>query len=154
MYEDQATFFRAALLLGLIRGDAVVRWSDAVLSRDPDAPAAFIEIASTGPDDLSALRHALYPLCAQHESPTVLHAIVAVVEQDLSSGQRTFDDTITILSQIRRFLKLQASTDDALKTLLVEVWRARHGLGMDSHAAERRVREWLAFNAHPLQPAG
>jgi hypothetical protein len=32
VYREEATFYRAALLLGLIRGDAVVRWSDAVLA--------------------------------------------------------------------------------------------------------------------------
>jgi len=37
VYREEATFFRAALLLGLTRGDAVVRWSDAVLAADPEA---------------------------------------------------------------------------------------------------------------------
>ncbi len=143
MYTEQATFFRAALLLGLVRGTAVVQWSDAVLARDPDAPAPFVDIASTSPDDLSALRHALYPLCTDRESAAVVHGIIGLVSQDLTSGRRSFDDTITVLSQVRRFMKLDSATDDSLKTLLVEVWRARHGLGADWDVAQLHVSEWL-----------
>lgn len=147
MYREQATFYRAALLLGLIRGDAVIRWSDGVLARDSGAPAAFVEIASTPPDDLSALRHALYPLCDDRESSSVVHRLIGVASQDLESGRRSFDDTITVLSQIRRFLKLEPAFDDELKALLVEVWRARHGLGADRSATEIHVRVWLSGHA-------
>ena len=151
MYREEATFYRAALLLGLIRGDAVVRWSDAVLASDPDAPAAFVEIASTPADDLSAMRHALYPLCDDRESAAVVRRLIGLVSQDLAGARRSFDDSVAVLSQIRRFLKLDAATDDALKTLLVDVWRARHGLGGDWGAAQARVREWLAGNAENVR---
>ncbi len=147
MYREEATFYRAALLLGLIRGDAVVRWSDAVLTADPDAPAAFIEIAATPADDLSALRHALYPLCDDRESTAVIRRIIGLVWQDLADERRSFDDSMRVLSQTRRFLKLDAATDDRLKALLVDVWRARHELGGDRAATEAHVREWLAENA-------
>ena len=147
MYREEATFYRAALLLGLIRGAAVVRWSDAVLAADPDAPAAFVEIAATPADDLSAMRHALYPLCDERESTAVIRRIIGLVSQDLAEGCRGFDDSVRVLTQIRRFLKLDAATDDGLKALLVDVWRARHGLGGDRAATEARVREWLAENA-------
>jgi hypothetical protein len=143
MYREEATFYRAALLLGLIRGDAVVKWSDAVLARESDAPPAFAEIASTPPDDLSAMRHALYPLCDDRESPSVVRKIFGRISQDLLSGRRTFDDTVTVLSQVRKFLKLEPATNEALKTLLVSVWQARHHLGGDMADAETRVREWL-----------
>jgi hypothetical protein len=151
VYREEATFYRAALLLGLIRGDAVVRWSDAILAGDPDAPAAFVEIASTPAEDLSAMRHALYPLCDGRESAVVIRRIIGLVSQDLADARRSFEDSVRVLSQIRRFLKLDATTDDELKTLLVDVWRARHGLGGDWDAAQTRVREWLAENAHSVR---
>ena len=151
MYREEATFYRAALLLGLIRGDAVVRWSDTVLAGDPNAPAAFVEIASTPAGDLSAMRHALYPLCDDRESALVIRRILGLVSQDLAEERRSFDDSVSVLSQIRRFLKLDSATDEGLKTLLVEVWRARHGLGGDWDAAEARVREWLAENVRSVR---
>ena len=152
MYREEATFYRAALLLGLIRGDAVVRWSDAVLAADPDAPAAFVEIAATPSDDLSAMRHALYPLCDDRESTAVIRRIIGLVRQDLADTRRSFDDSVRVLSQIRRFLKLDASTDDCLKALLVDVWRARQEPGGDRAATEARVREWLAETASATAP--
>jgi hypothetical protein len=150
VYAEQATFFRAALLLGLIRGGAVVEWSDTVLANDAQAPAAFVEIASTHPGDLTALRHALYPLCADRESMSVVQRLLGVVSQDLDSGRRSFDDTVRVLSQVRRFLKLDPATDDRLKTLLVDVWRARHALGGEPASAESKVRAWLADHAKSI----
>jgi len=150
VYREQATFYRAALLLGLIRGDAVIEWSDGVIARDPDAPPAFVEIASTPPDDLSALRHALYPLCDDRESPPVVRRLIGLVSQDLESGRRSFDDTITVLSQIRRFLKHEPAFDEELKALLVDVWRGRHNLGVEWPVAETRVREWLSGHARSI----
>src|SRR5262245_17421036 len=142
-YREDATFYRTALLLGLVRGDAVIQWSDAVLACDADAPSAFVEIASTPHDDLSAMRHALYPLCDDRESPPVVARILAVVSRDLESGRRSFEDTTRILSQVRRFLKLEPAMDEALKALLVEVWQARNNLGGEPATAETRARGWL-----------
>lgn len=150
MYAEQATFFRAALLLGLVRGEAVVEWSDRVLADDASAPAAFVEIASTSAGDLTALRHALYPLCEVHESPAVVQRLLGIVSDDFDRGRRSFDDTVTVLSQVRRFLKLDLATDDGLKAQLVEVWRARHRLGAAPAAAESSMRAWLADQARPF----
>src|SRR5262245_18581331 len=67
-YEDDATFYRSALLLGLVKGADVVAWSDSVIARDRDVPPPFVEIAATDPDDLTALREAIYPLCDAREA--------------------------------------------------------------------------------------
>ena len=142
-YREQATFYRAALLLGLMRGDAVVEWSDRVLAVDPHAPSAFVDVAATPADDLSAMRHALYPLCDDREPASVVRAILGLVAQDLETGRRSFDDTMTVLSQVRRFLRVDATTNEELKALAVDVWQARHNPGGDLEAAKRRVREWL-----------
>ena len=150
MYAEQATFFRAALLLGLVRGEAVVGWSDRVLADDANAPAAFVGIASTPAGDLTALRHALYPLCERHESTAVVQRLLAIVADDVDRGRRSFDDTVTVLSQVRRFLRLDSALDDRLKGLLVEVWRARHRLGAEPAAAESSLRAWLAEQARPF----
>jgi hypothetical protein len=151
VYAEQAAFFRAALLLGLVRGEAVVEWSDRVLTDDANAPAAFVDIASTPTGDLTALRHALYPLCEGHESTAVVQRLLALVADDFDRGRRSFDDTVTVLSQVRRFLQLDSATDDGLKALLVEVWRARHRLGgAEPAAAESSLRAWLADQARPF----
>lgn len=146
-YREQATFYRAALLLGLVRGDAVVHWADSIIAHDASAPATFVDVASTNPDDLSAMRHALYPLCDDRESVPVVRRILGVVSDDLESGRRSFDDTMRVLTQVRRFLRLDPATDDELKALAVDVWQARHSPCGDLPAAEVRAREWLRKHA-------
>lgn len=61
-YAAQAMFYRAALLLGLIRGEQVVAWADAVLTGDPAPPAAFVDLATCPPDDLTLMRQRLLSL--------------------------------------------------------------------------------------------
>jgi hypothetical protein len=144
-YRDEASFYRAALLLGLVKGETVVAWSDAVIARDPDAPAAFVEISSTAPADLSGLRDALFPLCDPREvpSPAVVRAVLGQVSRDLTVGRRSFNDTMTVLSQVRKFLRVDPATNDALRRLAVDLWQARHNPGGELASAERRVRDWL-----------
>jgi hypothetical protein len=144
-YQNEATFYRAALLLGLVRGEDVLQWSDAVLSRDADAPAEFVEISSSPPADLTALRHALYPLCHARETAEVVRAILARVGTDLSSGRRSLADTMTVLSQVRRFLTVSPEMNDQLKALGVSFFVARTGeSAADREAHEAGLREWLA----------
>lgn len=144
-YRDDATFYRSALLLGLIKGEAVVAWSDDVIARDPGAPHAFVDIASTDPADLTALREAIYPLCDSKEAASagVIHRILGCVSRDLASGRRGFDDTMTVLSQVRKFLRVGDAMNETLKSLAVDVWQARHNLGGTMDVAEQRVRDWL-----------
>lgn len=88
-HREQATFDRAALLLGLIRGDRVIAWADRVLATDSDVTPALVEIATTPADDLTLLRQRLLLVGSERESETVVCALVALVHQDLSSGRRS-----------------------------------------------------------------
>jgi hypothetical protein len=105
-YSQEATYYRTALLLGLIRGEIVHRWAEHVIQHDPEPPPACFEIVSVLPTDLSALRYALWPLVSEPDPPTVLEAIFGQLYEDLASGRRGLADTITILRQIRRMLRL------------------------------------------------
>ena len=141
--REQAAFYRAALLLGLVRGRVVVKSADAAIASDDNPSAALIEIAGTPPDDLTLLRQRLLALCDDGESTEVIRALLGLVHADLASGRRSFKDTMTVLKQLRGFLKVDPALNDQLKTLGVDVAMASAG-SSEFAAAEQRVRDWLA----------
>ena len=141
-YGEQAAFFRAALFLGLLKGERVVRWADAVIARDASAPAGFIEVAATSPEDLTTLRHALLTVCGEKESAAVVRALLGAAGRDLSAGRRSFKDTMIVLKQLRASIAVDRALNDRLKTLGVDVALAGAGTVLAA-AAEQRVREWL-----------
>ncbi len=140
----QATFHRAALLLGLERGDDVVAWAEGLVAGDAPVPPDLVEVAMTGPDDLSALRHALYPMCDDPEPPDLARELLAVAARDLHTGRRNERDTITLIGQLRRFLPTPADIDDAIKHLQAEYMLATAGVRGDVAEVCGRVRTWLA----------
>jgi hypothetical protein len=146
-YTEQATFFRAALLLGLIRGDSVIAWADGVLAGDSGAPPAFAEIATTPADDLTLLRQRLLVVGSERESEAVVGALAGLVYRDLASGRRTIGDTMTVLKQLRAFIKVAPALNERLKTLGVDVAIAPPG-SPERADAEGRVRAWLALHEH------
>jgi hypothetical protein len=140
-YREQAGFYRAALLLGLVPGKLVVRWADAILAR-ADAPPAFVEIATTAAEDLSALREALLAACDEKPSAPVVRAILDLVGRDLKSGRRSVADTMTVLGQLRRFLAIGTAVNEEIKTLELRFIRAKERAEMPDF--ERQVGDWLA----------
>jgi hypothetical protein len=118
-YSLEATYYRTALLLGLIRGEAVHQWAEQVIELDPERPHAFFEVASAPSTDLSALRDALWPLVAEPEPSVVLEAVLGLLHEDLASGRREFTDTLTILRQMRSMLRLPPDIYDGLNAALV-----------------------------------
>lgn len=150
-HREQATFDRAALLLGLIRGDRVIAWADRVLATDSDVTPALVEIATTPADDLTLLRQRLLLVGSERESETVVCALVALVHQDLSSGRRSMGDTMTVLKQLRAFIKVSPVLNDLLKTLGVDVAITAPG-SPERAAAEARVRVWLAKHERDALP--
>src|SRR5436305_87446 len=140
--SEEAAFYRAALLLGLIRGSDVVTWADEVIGVEPSAPAALVELSTTPPDDLSALRERLFEAGGGAESPIVIRRVIGLVQKDLASGRRNFQDTMTVLKQLRAFVKVDRELNEQLKTLGVGVAVAAPGSDARA-AAEQRVRDWL-----------
>ena len=149
--REQATFYRAALLLGLIRGDHVIAWADRVLGADSDVAPALVEISTTPADDLTLLRQRLLLVGSERESETVVCALVGLVHQDLSSGRRSMGDTMTVLKQLRSFIKVSPELNDLLKTLGVDVAITAPG-SSERVAAEARVRAWLAEHERDVLP--
>ena len=142
LYRDRAAFYRAALLVGLVRGEEVIAWADEVIAADAPAPAAFIDIATTAPSDLTVLRHRLLMATDEHESPAVVGSLLGVVNRDLASGRRTLPDTMTVLKQLRAFIRVDRALNEQLKTLGVDVALAAPGSPQRADA-EQRVRGWL-----------
>jgi hypothetical protein len=150
-YAEQATFFRGALLLGLTRGERVVAWADAVLATDPAPPAAFVDLSTCPSDDLTQMRHRLLSIGHEKESDAVVRALVGHVHRDLSSGRRTLGDTMTVLKQLRAFVKVTPPLNDRLKTLGVDIAMTAPG-SPERSAAEARVRAWLAQHERDALP--
>jgi len=141
-YAEQASFYRAALLLGLIRGDRAIAWADEVLAGDSSAPAAFAELATTEPDDLTAMRERLFEIGGGKESATVVLRLLGLVQTDLASGRRSFADTMTILKQLRAFVAVGPDLNEQVKSLGVGVAIAKPD-SPERAAAEQCVRDWL-----------
>jgi hypothetical protein len=142
VYAEQAALFRAGLLLGLVRGEEVVGWADQILGGDAAAPPAFVEIATTSPDDLTRLRDQLLDVCGTGESEVVVRRLLGLVQRDLATGRRGFRDTMTVLKQLRAFVTVTRDMNEQVKALGVDVAMASPGTA-DAAAAERRVRVWL-----------
>lgn len=143
-YRDQATFHRAALMLGLTSGEFVVAWADTILASDPEPPHAITEVALVPPGDLTALRAALQPLAAESESNAVLRALIGIAARDLARGRRSLRDTVTVLSQVRRGLSIPGAMQWAIDTLEDDYMLASAGVTNDLDVVEARVRAWLA----------
>ena len=134
--RDEAAFYRAGLLLGQLRGEEVVRWADETLGRRTDTPVPLVELSTTDPNDLTALRKQLFELSGEGETEQVVARVLGLVQRDLASGRRSFDDTRTVLKQLRAFLKLNRDLNEQLKAFGVDL-----GLGVEG--AELRLRQWL-----------
>ena len=57
-FSLEGTYYRTALLLGLVRGEVVHRWAEQAIEREPEPLPELIEVVSVPANDLSALRHA------------------------------------------------------------------------------------------------
>jgi hypothetical protein len=139
---DEAALHRAALLLGLIRGEDVIRWADDRIAHDASAPPGLFEVSTTSPDDLTALRERLFAIGGNSESADVVRRLLVLVQRDLTSGRRSLHDTMTVLKQLRAFIKVDRGLNEQLKTLGVDVFMSHPGTEARA-AAEQRVRDWL-----------
>ena len=143
-YSLEATYYRTALLLGLIRGEAVHQWAEQVIEQDPAPPTAFFEVVSAQPADLSAVRDALWPLVAEPGPSVVLEAVLRLLHEDLTSGRRGYPDTLTILRQMRSMLRLPSDLYASLNAALVaSVTESTRGL---------TIAEWLQQFARSKLP--
>lgn len=114
-----ATYYRTALLLGIVRGEAVHAWAEEMIAQDPQPPHALLELLSVPPADLTALRHALWPLVVEPDPPQVIETMLALLHADLISGRRGLTDTVTILRQMRSMVRLPRGLYDSLNAALV-----------------------------------
>lgn len=142
-YSQQAAFHRAALLLGLTDGKTVLEWADAVIMRDGDAPGGFVQLSLVPADDLSELRHELFPLAARNESPLIVPALFDRVRADLDAGKRSAKDSLTVLQQARSLMKVPAPLSEELIALFNAHMLATAGVTGDIAEIEGRVRDWL-----------
>jgi DNA-binding FadR family transcriptional regulator len=141
-YTHQATFFRTALLLGLIPPDAVRLWADAAIESDPGPPHALIEVA-LAPAELTALRDALRPLADEPEPYDVVRRILGLIAADLAAGRRSAADTVRVLAQMRRMTALPEDLLEELDAIEDDHMLAAAGVSDDLAAVQARMRQWL-----------
>lgn len=149
--RDDATFLRAALLLGLISGQDVVRWADERIHHDVSPAPAIYDLALTPAADLSAVRIALQPLADEAESPVIVGRLLAVVHRDLATGRRSVADTVRVFAQMRGLIVLPDSVRAELDVFEDTHMLAVSGVEGEVAAVERNVREWLTQFAAPAR---
>lgn len=142
-YRTEATFYRAALLLGLVSGERVIEWADAGVARDPEPPTALIDVGLTQPGDLSAMRDALQPLADDTETVAIVHGLLGLAAGALDSGRRSVGDTVRVLAQMRRMIALPPAMHIALDSLEDNHMLAAAGVVGSVPAAEADVRAWV-----------
>jgi hypothetical protein len=143
----EATYYRTALLLGLIPGDAVHRWAERIIDEEATPQNELLELVSIPVSDLSALRLGLWPLAVEPEPEAVLRAILGLVHADLTDERRTTEDTVTVLRQMRSMLRLPAPMYSELNEALVS-----HGLAKPTGGT---IGVWLQqFATADLQSLG
>jgi hypothetical protein len=141
-FSLEATYYRTALLLGLIHGEVVHGWAEQAIEREPEPLPALIEVVSVPATDLSALRHALWPLVVEPAPRVVLEAVFGMLRADLASGRRGIADTLTVLRQMRSMLRLPPPMYAELNATLVAY--------ADGRAAA--IAEWLEQFAPSASP--
>jgi hypothetical protein len=145
----EATYHRTALLLGLVQGEEVHRWAERLIAQEPVPPPAVFDVVSIPPADLSAVRHALWPLVLDPEPSPVLRAMLALLHADLESGRRGLTDTVTVLRQMRGMLRLPADLYAELNAVLVEQANVRTAV---PQWLQRFAKEHLAFQERLPRP--
>lgn len=141
---EAASYYHAALLLGLCRGDAVVAWADQVIATLAEPPVALAEVALTDPRDLTALRRAVQPLAHEPPTPATLIRLLGDAAHDLTQGRRSVADTVSLFAQMRRMLTLPSAIEHDLDHLQDTHMLAVAGVQGSVGAAEKLVWEWLA----------
>ena len=97
------------------------------------------------------MRQRLLPLVPGKEPEAVVRALIGLVYRDLSSGRRSFSDTMTVLKQLRAFVAVNRELNEYLKTLGVDIWQSPPGTPARAEA-EGRVRAWLAQHERDAIP--
>lgn len=139
---DQATFLRTALFLGIVQGQRVVAWADHVIVHSADIPDAFIDMAMIPAGEFTALRLALLKIGTEHPSSTTVLAILGLIDRQLHTGQRSFQDTMSVLKQMRGSIRIPAEISDRVRDNdMALVLATERG---DTSALEAEVRAWLA----------
>lgn len=135
--DQQATFFRTALYLGLVTGRDVVAWADGLLAVGSDPPPAVVHLAAVPEHDITGLRLALLRLGPEREPWPVTQGVLGLVARQLEDGRRSLHDTRTVLHQLRQGVAVPADVADTLKAFEVE------GMRDDPVGLDSRLREWL-----------
>jgi len=142
-FAEEATYQRAALLLGLRSPEDVHAWAEAALAADPAPPEALID-AVLAPLELTALRAALAPAALDRETPDVVRRLLVAMAADVRLGRRSLDDTMHVLAQLRRLIAVPREMASTLDDLAAGYMLAAAGVERDLADERARVADWLA----------
>jgi hypothetical protein len=145
--RSEATYLRAALLLGLVQGSDVVAWAERMVESASAPSADLIELSVT-PAELTALRESLRPLADTAESRAVALRLLSAARADFTGGVRGLGDTLTVLGQMIRQLTVPTEWHAPIKTLQDDLMLAHAGLGETPTIVHQRLTSWLAETTH------
>ena len=143
VYQTRASYYRVALLLGVVSGDNVHEWATQAIERDASPPRSVIDLALIPTSDLTELRHALWTLAVEPEPPQVLRAVLGTIQADVASGRRTLADTVTMLRQMRSMVRLPVDFHEAIGEHVNAHMLATAGVRGSLIAVEATIVEWL-----------
>jgi len=138
----QATWYRSALLLGLVDGADATSWADELISRYSSPDNALTDLSLTDVDDLSALRIALQPLSDEQISTEVAAALCDAAAWALAHNERSAADTFALLRQARQMLTLPEKMADEIRDITTEHYLAINTPGGEPGVAVK-LNEWF-----------
>jgi hypothetical protein len=136
---EQASLYRSGLLLGIIPGGTVVSWADGLLEQHGSQEHVLIDISETSAWDISRLRELLLELCSETVTMQTVGLLLGIIRDDAHSGKRSIDDILTILTQMRRMIKIDFEIAETIKQF--EILQESGTAG--NTAIAEQVLQWL-----------
>ncbi len=141
-HRDEATYLRAALLLGLVSCEQVVTWAMLTVEEEAAPSAEMIDLSLT-PPELTALREALRPLAALVENPETCVRLLDAAAEDYLEGRRALADTLTVLQQLARNVPIPDAWAHAIKELIDDHMLTQAGVPGQRGEIAPRLERWL-----------
>ncbi len=143
-YQLAATYYRAALLLGIASGTDVIRWADGIIERDPEPPAAIYDVSLAPAADLNTLRDTLKPLALEPEPLAVVQALLDRIWRDVFANRRDVDEAVALIYRASHCLAIPDPLRWEMVSLEEDYARVTDGIAGELPTIEAQVRAWLA----------
>jgi hypothetical protein len=143
-YSEQASFYRIALQLGLISGRTVVEWAEKCIENESSIPHSLIDISETSEWDITRFRHLLLEVCLDEKvNITIVYKILRIIYLDIKNNKRNLNDTMTVLTQMRQFVKIDPIISEQIKKFEIQ-----YGTIPGELIKDNSIEQWLMNFEH------